>query len=60
MLAGRSQRTALHRGDPFPFEQRDTVLAHERFLTQPDSVQIGVPIFTRSFSYAHLLLRLSI
>jgi hypothetical protein len=57
VLARRSQRTARRGGHLFPFEGRDGVLAYERFLTQPDSTQVDVLVFTRRFSDAYLLLR---
>jgi hypothetical protein len=57
MLAGGLQRTARGRGDLFLFDQRLSVPAHVGFLTQPKSVHIDNPIFTRWFSDAHLLSR---
>ena len=57
MLAGRSQRPAWRRGDPFFFERRDGILVHERFLTQPDSMHIDVLTFVPRFSDAYLLSR---
>jgi hypothetical protein len=60
VLAGRSQRTALRTGDHFLFERRDGVLVFEKFLTQPDSMHVDIPIFTPCFSNMYLLLRSSI